>query len=257
MTDQRTALVTGGASGIGRSAVLAFAKAGMNVVIVDLDGSKAQTVASEVAELSGQALAIECDATDENAVRSAVERTVARFSRLDILVTAAGVDFHKELEDIPLADWNRVMDVNVSGAFLFMKHARPLMTRNRFGRMICLGSSSGIYGMGWPAYSAAKAALGGLVLSAARELAPLGVTVNLVAPGPTETRLSLGLWAANPGRREKLEASVPVGRVARPEEIAAAIAYLASEDAGFVTGSTLTIDGGLTSLMPVARPAKN
>jgi 2-hydroxycyclohexanecarboxyl-CoA dehydrogenase len=256
MNVQRTALVTGGASGIGRSTVLALAKAGMNVVIVDLDGSKAEIVASRVAELGGQALALECDATDENAVRSAVEKTVARFSGLDVLVTSAGVDFHKELGDIPLEDWNRVMDVNVSGSFLFMKHARALMTRNRFGRMICLGSSSGIYGMGWPAYSAAKAALGGLVLSAARELAPHGVTVNLVAPGPTETPLSLGLWAANPGRREKLEASVPVGRVARPEEIAAAIAYLASEDAGFVTGSTLTIDGGITSLMPVARPAQ-
>jgi NAD(P)-dependent dehydrogenase (short-subunit alcohol dehydrogenase family) len=168
---------------------------------------------------------------------------------LDVLVASAGLDLHKELADTPLDDWKRVMDVNVTGAFLCMKHARDKMVANGYGRIVCLGSSSGIYGMGWPAYSAAKAALQGLALSAARELALHGITVNVLAPGPTETPLSVSMWNNNPGRKQRLEASVPVGRVAQPEEIAAAIAYLTSENAGFVTGATLVIDGGLTSLM--------
>jgi NAD(P)-dependent dehydrogenase (short-subunit alcohol dehydrogenase family) len=109
--------------------------------------------------------------------------------------------------------------------------------------------------MGWPAYSASKAAIGGLVLSAARELAPFGITVNAIAPGPTETPLTEQLWNNNPGRKDRLINTVPVGRVAAPDEIAAAVAYLAAESSGFVTGSTLVIDGGLTSLMRVPTPA--
>jgi NAD(P)-dependent dehydrogenase (short-subunit alcohol dehydrogenase family) len=251
---KKTAFVTGGGSGIGRASALALARSGMNVVVVDLRKAAAQAVAAEAAEFGAGALGLRCDVADEDQVRSAVAQTGERFGRLDVLVNSAGVDFHKELTDIPLEDWRRVMDINVTGSFLCMKHARPLMVANRYGRIICLGSSSGIFGMGWPAYSAAKAALVGLALSSARELAPLGVTVNVVAPGPTETPLSLELWKNNPGRRERLESTVPVGRVAKPEEIAGAIVYLASEIAGFVTGSTLVIDGGLTSLMGPPTP---
>jgi 3-oxoacyl-[acyl-carrier protein] reductase len=249
MSPRRVAFVSGGGSGIGRAAAHEFARAGVAVTIADINEGAAKAVSAEVIKLGAQALPIRCDVTDEDSVREAVALTEAKFGRLDILVASVGVDLHKELGDIPLEDWRRVFDINVAGTFLCMKHARRLMVANKFGRIICLGSSSGIYGMGWPAYSAAKAALQGLALSAARELAPLGITVNVVAPGPTETPLSVGLWANNPGRRERLEASVPVGRVAQPEEIGAAIAYLAADTSGFVTGSTLVIDGGLTSLM--------
>lgn len=252
---RRVAFVTGGGSGIGRAATLIFARSGMDVVIADIDEAKARGVAEEAARLGAGALALRVDVSDEESVRSAMQQTEAKFGRLDVLVNSAGVDFHKELADIPVEDWRRVMDINVTGAFLCMKHAKRLMLLNKYGRMICLGSSSGIYGMGWPAYSAAKAAINGLALSAARELALQGITVNVVAPGPTETPLSLDLWANNPGRRQRLESSVPVGRVAKPEEIGAAIAYLASEEAGFVTGSILVIDGGLTSLMRQQTPA--
>jgi NAD(P)-dependent dehydrogenase (short-subunit alcohol dehydrogenase family) len=250
--------VTGGGSGIGRASALALARRGMDVVIADINDAAAAHVAAEVAELGAAALAVRCDVTGEASVRAAMDETEARFGRLDVLVNSAGVDLHKELADICLDDWHRVLDINVTGSFLCMKFARRLMLLNGYGRMICLGSSSGIFGMGWPAYSAAKAALVGLALSAARELAPLGVTVNVVAPGPTETPLSLDLWSKNPSRRERLESTVPVGRVARPEEIASAIAYLASDEAEFVTGSTLVIDGGLTSLMrPTSPPSQD
>lgn len=255
---KRTAFVTGGGSGIGRASAQAFARSGMNVVIADISEEAAKSVAAELIALGADALGLRCDITDESQVRDAVSQTAERFGSLDVLVNSAGLDLNRELVDISVEDWRRIMDINVTGSFLCMKHARPLMVEKRYGRIVCLGSSSGIYGMGWPAYSAAKAAVVGLALSAARELAPFGVTVNVVAPGPTETPLSLGLWANNPGRRERLESTVPVGRVAKADEIAGAVAYLASENAGFVTGSTLVIDGGLTSLMRVpAAPPSN
>lgn len=255
MTIQRVSFITGAGSGIGRATAMLMAQRGIAVVVTDIDENAAAAVAAEITGAGHTALAVQCDVTSEASVTAAMAKTEARFGRLDALVCSAGVDFHKLLADIPVDDWNRVMSINVTGTFLCMKHAKRLMVLNGYGRMVSLGSSSGIYGMGWPAYSAAKAALMGLCLSAARELALQGITVNVVAPGPTETPLSLGLWAANPGRRERLESSVPVGRVAKPSEIAGAICYLASEEAGFITGSTLVIDGGLTSLMRQPAPA--
>src|SRR5688572_9530360 len=121
----------------------------MNVVVADINEAAAQTVAAEVAELGTEGLPLRCDVTNEDSVRSAIEQTETRFGRLDVLVTSAGVDLHKELGDIELKDWQRVMDINVTGSFLCMKHARRLMLLNSYGRIICLGSSSGIYGMGW------------------------------------------------------------------------------------------------------------
>lgn len=246
---RRVSFVTGGGSGIGRATAHAFAKSGFDVVVADINAAAAAIVAAEVSGLGVEAVGVGCDVTNEASVQASFGMVQDRFERLDVLVASAGIDLHKELADTTVADWRRVMDVNVTGAFLCMKHARAMMVVNRYGRMICMGSSSGIFGMGWPAYSSAKAALQGLALSAARELAPYGITVNVVAPGPTETPLSLSMWDSNPGRRERLESSMPVGRVAKPEEIAAAIGYLASESAGYVTGSTLVIDGGLTSIM--------
>lgn len=256
MTAQRVSFITGAGSGIGKATAVLMAQRGMAVVVADIDEKAAVAAASEISAAGHTALAIQCDVTSEASITAAMAKTEEQFGRLDALVCSAGVDFHKLLADIPVEDWNRVMAINVTGTFLCMKHAKRLMLLNGYGRMVCLGSSSGIYGMGWPAYSAAKAALMGLCLSAARELALQGITVNVVAPGPTETPLSVGLWAANPGRRERLESSVPVGRVAKPEEIAGAVCYLASEEAGFVTGSTLVIDGGLTSLMRQPAPVQ-
>ena len=249
MTARRVAFITGGGSGIGQASAHALARIGMDVVLVDLSEVRAQKVAAEIASFGVGTLALHCDVSDEASVRAAVERTEAHFGRLDVLVASAGVDFQKELEDTLLEDWRRVIEINVTGAFLCIKHARRLMVAQRHGRIICLGSATGIFGLGWPAYSTAKAALHGLALSAARELAPFGITVNVVAPGPVETPMTTELWKNNPGRRERLGSAMPIGRLGRPEEIAGAIAYLAADNSGFVTGSTLVIDGGLTSLM--------
>lgn len=245
---KRTAIITGGASGIGLATAERFARQDMNVVIADINEGAAAAVAAQVQSHGGQSLGLNCDVTNEEAVRSVVEQATKRFGQVDIFLASAGMDLHHDLGKTTVESWHKVQDVNVTGAFLFMKHLRDGMVERKFGRLICMGSSSGIFGMGYPAYSTAKAALQGLALSAARELAPHGVTVNVVAPGPTETAMSLAMWASNPGRREKLIGKMPVGRVAKPEEIAGAINYLASDEAGYVTGSTLVIDGGLTSL---------
>lgn len=249
MSPFRNALITGGASGIGRAVALQFAAGGMNVAVVDLNAGNAETVAAELRTAGVGSVAVGCDVADEASVRAAIKAASDALGDIDILVTAAGIDLHNDLADTTLDQWNRVLGVNLTGTFLFIKHVRDGMVARGRGRIVCLGSSAGVYGMSWPAYSASKAGLRGLTLSAARELAPHGVTVNLVVPGPTETPLTKDLWERNPGRRERLMATVPVKRVAQADEIAAAVAYLASEQAGYVTGSTLTIDGGITSLM--------
>ncbi|MBX9451526.1 MAG: SDR family oxidoreductase [Mesorhizobium sp.] len=248
-TSIRTAILTGGASGIGLATAQRFARQDMNVVIADINGDAATQAAREIEEQGGGIVSgCQCDVTDEKSVRAVVDLAMERHGRVDIFLASAGMDLHHDLAQTSIESWRKVQDVNVTGAFLFMKHLRDIMIAQKYGRIICMGSSSGIFGMGYPAYSSAKAALQGLALSSARELAPHGVTVNVVAPGPTETAMSLAMWASNPGRRKKLEGKMPVRRVARPAEIAGAINYLASEEAGYVTGSTLVIDGGLTSL---------
>ena len=243
------AFVTGGGSGIGRASAQALARAGMNVVVADINEAAAQTVAAEVAELGAEGLALRCDVTSEDSVRSAIEQTESRFGRLDVLVNSAGVDLHKELGDIELEDWQRVMDINVTGSFLCMKHARQADAAQQLR-----------------AYDLPWIIVGDLRHGLARLLGGEGGACRPGAVGGTRARASRDHGQRRRSRPDRDAAvarpmgqqSRPArtagidrasGRVAKPEEIAAAIAYLASEDAGFVTGSTLVIDGGLTSLM--------
>lgn len=236
----RVALVTGGGSGIGAAAARALAAMGMAV---------------EVADLKPPSGALPCDVSDEASVDRAFAAVAARHGRLDVLVTAAGTDLHQGLDTTSLDAWNRVLAINLTGTFLCLRAARAMMVPQRYGRIVCISSSAGRIGMSYPAYSATKAGIMGLVRSAARELAPHGVTVNAVAPGSTETALTDALWSADPARKQRLEGAIAVGRVAKADEIAGAIAYLAGENAGFVTGTELVIDGGITSILMLgARP---
>ncbi|MGE0501686.1 MAG: SDR family NAD(P)-dependent oxidoreductase [Rhizobiaceae bacterium] len=249
MTTSRVALVTGGASGIGRESALHFAAAGHRVVVADRDEAALSAVSAELTELGADHLVRPCDVTSEESVAALHEAIAEAYGRLDILVTAAGVDLHRSMADTAVADWRRVIDINLTGGFLCAKHAQALMRSNGFGRIVFLGSTSGVTGMGYPAYSASKAALAGFARSAARELAPYGITVNVVAPGPVKTPMTEKLWQEDPDRLDNLKRAVPVGRVAEASEIAELIAFISSDAAGFVTGSQIVADGGLTSTL--------
>ena len=249
MTDRRVALVTGGGSGIGLACALTFARSGMNLAITYIHEASAQRISAQAAEFGSMTLALHCDVANESDVQQVMKRIESHYHRLDVLVTAAGIDLHKDLEGTSVEEWERVIGTNLNGSFLCIKHARRLMVSNRYGRIVCVGSTSGVIGMGYPAYSASKAGLLGLVRSAARELAQFGITANVVVPGPTETPLTTQLWHDDPARRARLVSIVPVGRVADVDEIARAIEFLASERSGFITGSELVIDGGLTSIL--------
>ena len=249
MTDRRVALVTGGGSGIGLATALTFARSGMSVAITYVHEESARRFSAQAAELAVPSLALPCDVAKEADVRAVIEHIERHHGRLDVLVTAAGVDFHRDLEGTSDEAWEQVIRTNLNGSFFCIKHAKRLMVPNRYGRVICVGSTSGIIGMGYPAYSASKAGLLGLVRSAARELAQFGITANVVVPGPTETPLTIKLWQDDPARRARLASLVPIGRVAEADEIARAIDFLASERSGFITGSELVIDGGLTSIL--------
>jgi NAD(P)-dependent dehydrogenase (short-subunit alcohol dehydrogenase family) len=248
---RRVALVIGGATGIGRAVALTFAGNGTGLCIADVNRDALEDTCAHARRLGVEALAAKCDITDETSVADAVARTSKRFGRLDILVTAAGIDLHREIADTSLQEWNQVLAVNLTGGFLAIKHAAPVMARSGFGRIVCIGSTAGILGMSYAAYSASKAGLTGLIRSGVREYSRFGVTLNIVAPGPTVTPLTDRLWTADPARRDRLAAAVPVGRVAEAAEIAEAVAYLVSDRAGYVNGAILMIDGGITSVVNI------
>jgi 3-oxoacyl-[acyl-carrier protein] reductase len=238
----RTALVTGAARGIGLVIATALAGRGANVALLDVDAA----LLKRAARLAHKdALAIEADVSRPGDVQRAVEATVAHFGGLDILVNNAGICPLTTFADIAADEWDRVLAVNLKGAFLCCQAALPHLRRSgRQGRIINVASVAGQ--MGGVAvgahYAAAKAGLIGLSKSLARLLAADGVTVNCVAPGTTETDLTAS-WSE--ATRAGVQAQIPLGRFAQADEIAEAVCFLASDRAAFITGATLDVNGGL------------
>ena len=239
-TPRRAALVTGGARGIGRAACLALAAEGMDIA-VNYAGSAA---AAEQTAADCRALGVQAvDVRRPEACKQLVEDAAAAFGRLDVLVNNAGVTADKLLLQMTEADFDAVIETNLKGAFFCTKAAARLMMRQRYGRIISVSSVVGLHGnAGQANYAASKAGLIGLMKSVAKEYASRGVTANTVAPGFITTDMTAAMPEA---ARAAANAAIPMGKPGRPEDVAAAIAFLAGESAGYITGQLLCIDGGM------------
>jgi NAD(P)-dependent dehydrogenase (short-subunit alcohol dehydrogenase family) len=239
----KRALVTGAASGIGRATAERLAAEGARVALMDVDPPQA----------GPGALAIEADVSDERAVAAGVARAADELGGLEIVVANAATQIVKgdaRAHELDLATWRRTLDVNLTGAFLTAKHGvRAILATGAGGAVVCTGSPAGNYGIapGLDAYSASKAGVLGLVRVLAADYAQDGIRVNGVLPGLTDTPMN-DWWRHDRERRSEFERSVPLRRVGTPEEVAAVIVFLCSDEASYVTGAMWAVDGGLTAV---------
>lgn len=242
MFEGKVAVVTGGSRGIGREICLEFARRGADVAFLYAGNAHAAgETLSLLKEHGVRAEAYACDVSDAEAVRETFKTLLASFGTADILVNNAGITCDKLAMLMKEEDFDRVLSVNLRGAFYCAKQVVPVMVKKRSGKIINISSVSGLIGnAGQCNYAAAKAGLIGLTKSLARELAPRGITCNAVAPGFVETDMTANLAASTP-----LTDSIPLKRFAKPAEVAKLVAFLASPDADYITGETVRIDGGL------------
>jgi 3-oxoacyl-[acyl-carrier protein] reductase len=251
--DGRVALVTGAARGIGAATAQRLAEEGARVALADLDLAGCEQLAGQIAAAGGEALALACDVADGAAVQQTVEKTVERFGQLDILVNNAGIVRDNLLFKMSDEDWDRVLGVHLRGAFLCARAAQTVMVPRKYGRIVSLSSTSALGNRGQANYSAAKAGLQGLTRTLAIELGPFGITVNAVAPGFIDTEMTRATAARMGVTPETFQAGaaqqIPLRRVGQPSEVASVIAFLASEDASYVSGQIIYVAGGPAGIL--------
>ncbi|HEY8516208.1 MAG TPA: glucose 1-dehydrogenase [Candidatus Binatia bacterium] len=240
----KVALVTGAGSGIGKAIALRLAREGMRVAVTDLDEQAALAVARE----AGQgAIGVRLDVADEESVRAGVARIEQELGGIDLLVNNAGWDKVEPFVESRPETWDKLIAINLKGPLLCAHAVLPGMIARGRGRIVSIASDAGRVGSsGEAVYSAAKAGVIGFSKTLAREVARHGILVNAVCPGPTDTPLFHGIAQENPKLGQALTRAVPLGRLGRPEDVAGAVAFLASDDAAYITGQTLSVSGGLT-----------
>ncbi len=241
--DGRTALVTGASQGIGEAVARLLAAQGARVVVAARSADKLAALAGEIAAAGGSAHALALDVAEPAAVAGRLKELPPDFAAVDILVNNAGITADNLLLRMSLEDWERVLRTNLTGAFALARELARGMIRRRWGRIVSVSSVVGLMGnAGQANYAAAKAGLIGFSKSLARELGSRNVTVNVVAPGYVETAMTGALSEA---QRDQLTAGIALGRLGQVADVASAVLYLASEEAGYVTGQTLNVSGGL------------
>lgn len=237
--DHKIAFVTGAAQGMGAAIVRRFVEEGAVVYAADINE---EAITASVAGLNGRAHAVVCNVMDEASVQAVMQRIADEAGRLDILVNNAGTGSVDSFLDTPVENWDRVLGVNLRGTFLCAREAARLMVaKETAGTIINFSSTGAVTGEGPSHYVASKAGVMGLTRSLARELAPSRIRVNTIVPGPTDTPMMAGIpdeWM------QAMIAAIPLGRLGQPDEIARAVVFLASDDASFVTGQNITINGG-------------
>jgi 2-hydroxycyclohexanecarboxyl-CoA dehydrogenase len=248
--ERRAALVTGGARGIGRAIALALAADGRAVAVGDLLAPEAERTAAAAAESGVPTAAVHLDVTDPESVADAVAQATETLGPIGVLVNNAGWDELRPFLDTDEEFWNRVIDINFTGVLRTTKAVLPTMVDAGWGRVVNIASDAGRVGSSFESvYSGAKAGVIGFTKTLARETARAGVTANAVCPGPTRTPLLDGMAGTGEAGAKmigSLERAVPMRRLGEPADVAAAVAFLASEQAGYITGQTLSVSGGLT-----------
>jgi len=246
----KTVIVTGAARGIGKAIALRLAQEGANVTVLDVDLDTAKKTAEEINALGQKALAVKADVTKSSEVKEAVEKTLKEFGKIDILVNNAGWDQFEPFIQSKEETWDKVIGINYKGPIICSRAVLDDMVARKSGKIISISSDAGKVGSSFEAvYSGAKAGIIAFSKTLARELARYNINVNVVCPGPTATETALEGAKSNETIAKAVEGmikTIPLKRMAKPEEIAACVAFLASEDASFITGQAISVNGGLT-----------